>query len=136
MTVVRATPDRRASKVAFLSSSRENGRERGADDHARMDAGASPKLHISRHAGDRANAVTTSTPFSRAADACRNYRFVGVERDAFLQLPAQHGDGLPARAREFVKVLHEDANDGIRQNQSNILVLGAQAADRCWPLPI
>src|SRR5260370_12790970 len=57
----------------------------------------------------------------------RDECFMSFEGHAFLKLQSQHWLCFGCRAREFFKVLHEDADNRIRKNDGNAFVSGAQS---------
>jgi len=65
--------------------------------------------------------MTTSTPLRAALAACRDERLVGFEGHAFL-ISTARSERLLRRARELLKVLHEDANHGIGKDHGNIFI--------------
>src|SRR5712692_6807851 len=100
ITVVSAEPDTRASKVGFSSSRSETA--------ARDELSTTPGRRPTPSARDsysrimRKRASDIHAVFARRLAHIGNQRLIGFKGHAFLQLPAQHGDGFLRRTRKLL----------------------------------
>ena len=64
--------------------------------------------------------------FSRSLPHIGNHRFIGFEWNALLELPTEHRLGFLRRARKLIEMLHENADNGIGNDQRDFFILGTK----------